>query len=80
MPKPTSADATQHAEASVGKPRSTRAKARVGKKAIVGYFSPELNLALHIIAANEGTNIQSLVGEALDLLLASRGYETRNER
>lgn len=57
-----------------------RAKARIGKKAIVGYFSPELSSAVHMIAISESTKIQALVGEALDLLLASRGQSAFHER
>lgn len=61
-------------------PKQTRAKARVGKKAVVGYFSPELSRTLNIIAATEDVTIQFLVGEALDMLLEDRGYPAAQER
>lgn len=59
---------------------ATRAKAREGKKAIVGYFSPSLSQSMHLVAAQEGTKIQALVGEALDMLLVNRGMHPHNER
>jgi len=33
------------------KPTSTRAKAREGKHAVVGYYSPELSTTLNVMAA-----------------------------
>lgn len=59
---------------------STRAKAREGKKAIVGYFSQNLSQRMHLLAAREDKRIQALVGEAIDLLMVDRGMEALNER
>ena len=59
---------------------TTRAKAREGKKAIVGYFSPAMSETMHDIARTEGTKIQALVGEGLDMLFADRGRTPLNER
>ena len=51
------------------KPRS----AREGKKGILGHFSLELSRALNIMAIEEGTTVQGLMGEAFDLLMRARG-------
>lgn len=61
-------------------PKTTKAKARIGKKAVVGYFSPELSQELHDIADTEGTRIQALLGESIDMLLKDRGRKPLNER
>src|SRR3546814_5555586 len=39
---------------------------RQGTKLIGGHFPPEVSTQLRIIAAEEGTTVQSLLGEALD--------------
>jgi uncharacterized coiled-coil protein SlyX len=39
---------------------------------VAGYFAPEVQTALRIIAAEERTTIQELVAEGLDLVLAKR--------
>jgi antitoxin-like ribbon-helix-helix protein len=59
---------------------------REGKVPISGYFSPELSKALHQMALDESVNgqprkkVQALVGEALDLLMQSRGKHPFGER
>lgn len=60
--------------------RTARRPAREGKKGILGYFSPELSRTLNIMAVEEGTSLQSLMGEAFDLLLKSRGKHPFAER
>lgn len=68
-------------EATTGEaPASTKAKAREGKKAIVGYFSEDLSRQLRMLAIEEGVTVQGLVGEALDLLLRARGKHPFGER
>lgn len=56
------------------------AKARENKKLVGGYFSPEVRRALHLMALEEGTTIQGLLGEALDQLMRSRGKHPFGER
>ncbi|GBR12129.1 ribbon-helix-helix domain-containing protein [Acetobacter oeni] len=46
---------------------------RKGTKLIGGHFSPEVSAQLRIIAAEEGTTVQSLLGEALDDLFVKKG-------
>ena len=57
-----------------------RRPAREGKKGILGHFSPELSRALNIMAIEEGTTVQALMGEAFDLLMRARGKHPFSER
>lgn len=59
---------------------SGKAKAREGKVLVGGYFGPEVRRGLHQLALDEGATIQGLVGEALDLLMRSRGRHPFGER
>lgn len=58
----------------------TGAKARENKTMIGGYFSKEASRAVRTLAAKEGTTVQALVGEGLDLLLRDRGEHPFGER
>jgi hypothetical protein len=46
---------------------------RSGTKLIGGHFAPKVSTQLRIIAAEEGTTIQSLLAEALDDLFVKKG-------
>lgn len=46
---------------------------RVGRKAISGYFSPEMSLALHTCARRKGVSLQALMAEAFDDVLRKYG-------
>lgn len=46
---------------------------RVGRKAISGYFSPEMSLALHTCARRNGLSLQALMAEAFDDVLRKYG-------
>ena len=59
---------------------SSVAKAREGKKPVMGYFSPQVRRTLHQLALDEGTTIQALLGESLDLLMRARGKHPFGER
>lgn len=59
---------------------STRAKARVGKRALVGYFSPELSRTLNMMATERDTTLQAILGEAIDLWLREQGRHPFGER
>jgi len=67
-------------EAPVAVQSSTRAKARVGKRALVGYFSPELSRTLNIMATERDTTLQAILGEAIDLWLRENGKHPFGER
>lgn len=46
---------------------------RQGTKLIGGHFAPEVSTQLRILAAEEGTTVQSLLAEALDDLFVKKG-------
>lgn len=46
---------------------------RVGRKAISGYFSPQMSLALHVCARRNGLSLQALMAEAFDDVLRKYG-------
>jgi hypothetical protein len=49
------------------------ANGRQGTKLIGGHFPPEVSTQLRILAAEEGTTVQKLLGEALDDLFVKKG-------
>ena len=59
---------------------TTRAKAREGKRALVGYFSPELSRTLNVAATERDTTLQAILGEAIDLWLRENGKHPFGER
>ncbi|PKP93963.1 MAG: hypothetical protein CVT75_05150 [Alphaproteobacteria bacterium HGW-Alphaproteobacteria-14] len=74
------ADRTPKDEAKAAAPASPSSVAqvptppsRVGRKAISGYFSPELSLALHTCARRHGLSLQDLMAEAFDDVLRKYG-------
>lgn len=46
---------------------------RIGRKAISGYFSPQMSLALHMCARRNGLSLQALMAEAFDDVLRKYG-------
>lgn len=61
-------------------PASSKAPARIGKKAVSGYFSPEMSRGLHLLALEQGTSLQALMGEAFDDLMRKYGKHPFGER
>lgn len=57
-----------------------RAPARIGKKAVGGYYSPQLSRALNILALEQNTSLQALLGEAIDDLMRKYGKHPFGER
>ena len=53
---------------------------RQGTKLIGGHFAPEVSTQLRILAAEEGTTVQSLLGEALDDLFVKKGRSRASRR
>ena len=53
---------------------------RAGKKAVSGYFSPDLSRGLHMLALEQGTSLQALMGEAFDDLMRKYGKHPFGER
>lgn len=61
-------------------PPAARAATRQGKKAVSAYFSPEVSRALNVLAAEQGTTLQALLGEAIDLLMRQHGKHPFGQR
>lgn len=57
-----------------------RATNRQGKKAVSAYFSPAVSRGLNMLAAEQGTTLQALLGEAIDLLMRQHGKHPFGER
>ena len=55
-------------------------KPREGKKLVGGYFSQELSRGVNVLAAEQGTSIQALLGEAIDELMRKHGKHPFGER
>lgn len=53
--------------------KKTSLSSRNGTKLIGGHFSPEVSAQLRIIAAEEDSTIQNLLGEAIDDLFIKKG-------
>lgn len=53
---------------------------RQGTKLIGGHFAPEVSTQLRILAAEEGTTVQSLLGEALEDLFVKKGRNRASRR
>jgi hypothetical protein len=80
-PKPgPSAPASAPSEPAQAPASAQRAKARDGKKAVVGYFSAELSRAMRLLSVEEGSTVQALLGESIDLLMRERGKHPFGER
>lgn len=58
----------------------TRVTARIGKKAVSGYFSLEMSRGLHLLALEQGSSLQALMGEAFDDLMRKYGKHPFGER
>lgn len=54
-------------------PAQTVPPSRVGRKAISGYFSPEMSLAMHMCARRQGMSLQDLMAEAFNNVLRKYG-------
>jgi hypothetical protein len=57
-----------------------QAPGRTGKKAVSAYFSREMSRALHLLALEQGTSLQALMGEAFDDLLRKYAKHPFGER
>ena len=55
-------------------------KPREGKKLVGGYFSQEMSRGVNVLAAEQGTSVQALLGEAIDDLMRKHGKHPFGER
>lgn len=53
--------------------RSKSAPSRGGRVLVGGFFTPEVQTALKVIAAEERTTLQALLTEAINTVFAKRG-------
>jgi hypothetical protein len=60
--------------------RSAKTPGRTGKKAVSGYFSPDVSRGLHLLALEQGSSLQALMGEAFDDLMRKYGKHPFGER
>ncbi len=56
-----------------GSSSSTVAPSRQGKKAMTGYFSPEMSFAMHMTARKNGMSLQDAMAEAFNDWLRKMG-------
>ncbi len=59
---------------------SAKSPGRTGKKAVSGYFSAEVSRGLHLLALEQDTSLQALMGEAFDDLMRKYGKHPFGER
>ena len=73
----TSSSASEQVEPTAASPPATKPKvsSRTGKKAISGFFEPEVSRQLKALAAIEGRTVQGMIGEALNLLFEKYGKD-----
>lgn len=75
----TRPDPTSVAEAAPS-PAAGKPAARLGKKVVSGHFSPEMSRALHLLALEQNSTLQALMGEAFDDLMRKYGKHPFGER
>ena len=46
---------------------------RQGRKQIAGFFTPEMSLAMHMLARRQGRSLQALMAEAFNDVLRKHG-------
>ena len=67
---PAPIPATSEPEESRG---GARPVSREGRKQIAGFFSPEMSLAMHMLARRQGRSLQALMAEAFNDVLRKHG-------
>ena len=74
IPQPGATSPSGGPEVTEIKPKNPHHRpSREGTKAISGHFAPEISKQLRILAVNQDTSVQVLLGEALNLLFESYG-------
>jgi hypothetical protein len=61
-------------------PTNGKSGARAGKKVVSGHFSVEMSRTLHLLAVEQNTSLQALMGEAFDDLMRKYGKHPFGER
>lgn len=68
---PTPVPATRAGEGD--RPATTRPVSREGRKQIAGFFTPEMSLAMHMLARRQDRSLQALMAEAFNDVLRKYG-------
>jgi len=50
-----------------------RPVSREGRKQIAGFFTPDMSLAMHVLARRQGRSLQALMAEAFNDILRKHG-------
>ena len=58
---------------------ASRPASREGRKQIAGFFTPEMSLALHMLALRQDRSLQSLMAEAFNDVLRKHGESPMGE-
>ena len=73
-PAPAPAADTAPVEAAgIGAGATPRPTSREGRKQIAGFFSPDMSLAMHMLARRQGRSLQALMAEAFNDALRKYG-------
>lgn len=72
-PPPTAPAAIPTGQSAGEGAATPRAASREGRKQIAGFFTPEMSLALHMLALRQGRSLQSLMAEAFNDVLRKHG-------
>lgn len=70
---PVATQAHQTSVANGDDGRASRPTSREGRKQIAGFFTPEMSLAMHMMARRQGRSLQALMAEAFDDVLRKYG-------
>ncbi len=53
--------------------KAPRAASRMGRKQIAGFFTPDMSLAMHMLARRQDRSLQALMAEAFNDVLRKYG-------
>lgn len=53
--------------------KGARPVSREGRKQIAGFFTPDMSLAMHMLARRQGRSLQALMAEAFNDVLRKHG-------
>ncbi|MFV0624668.1 ribbon-helix-helix domain-containing protein [Sphingomonas sp. ac-8] len=75
VPPPQAAATPQATPVDAGQGRggTSRPASREGRKQIAGFFSPEMSLAMHMLARRQNRSLQALMAEAFNDVLRKHG-------
>jgi hypothetical protein len=70
---PARAAITPAATSETGAGEGKGPASRLGRKQIAGFFSPDMSLAMHMLARRQGRSLQALMAEAFNDVLRKHG-------